>query len=163
MQPLRRQELQEAVRAAAAETAANEAELARLRRGGNRQGSIRTTRTILFVGIALLAWIWIAKPAWVFGDRPAPPSPARAEAEIRYGIYLEAALIEDYLQEEGRLPESLAELGNNPGTGITFTAGRGTEYRLSAAGPNGTLAYSSRMNVDSFLGNSLDLLRGDNP
>ncbi len=152
-----RQELMhEAVRGAVA----SEANRAHPR--GRPVPSPRPQRTLALLAIAawlVVAWIWIARPAFLFEAAAAPLSPALQEAGLRYGIYLERAAVATFMADSGRLPISLSEVTDDPepGHALEFAA----DGSWSIVGREGALELrlTERMAADSFLGESLTLLR----
>lgn len=118
---------------------------------------------LLTLGLGLLAWIWIGRPAWLFGPGLRPLTAAEADASARYAIYLQRARVEKYLATRGALPLDLAELGPEVGVPVRLRATGGLGYELGATVDDHALRYDSRMNADSFLGGSVDLLRARRP
>ncbi len=120
-------------------------------------------RLTILVGIALLAWLWITRPAWVFGPRPPSYTAAEAQAAARYGIVLQQYRIEQYRRRHGSLPTTLTSLGPSVGVAVDFAPLGSTDYRLSATVDSVTVVFVSGMAVDSFLGNSLAILQQRTP
>ncbi len=119
-----------------------------------------TTRGVLALamGWAFLGYVWIARPAWVFGPSEAVEMTAvRQEAALRFGLYLERARIDDYRDAHGSLPASL-ELAGPVEDGIVFAPTDSTYVLTGELGAH-RLTLTSAMDVDSFLGNSLQALR----
>lgn len=108
---------------------------------------------------AILAWAWIARPAVIFGGPPAPIvlSPARAEAQARYALFLERARVDAYRRSHGRNPDQLADAGPVE-DGVTYTmSGQGFMLERTANGK--VLRLDHAIRPDSFLGGSLDILQ----
>lgn len=116
---------------------------------------------VLLASWALIGWIWIARPALIFGP-PAEslePSPAWREASLRFGLTLQRGRIEEYTVQNGRLPATLEDAGEVE-DGIAWERGD-SSYTLTGTDGDLQLVLTDRMAVDSFLGNSLDVLRVD--
>lgn len=154
------QERQDALREAIRGAVASEAERAELattravpKPSGSRQG-------LLLVTWLVIAWLVVARPDFLFRPgAPPPPSPARAEAALRYGMYLAYHQARAFERDHGRAPIGLEELALVPPAGVRLEATNGA-WRL--VGDDGThhLILERRMSADSFLGESLTLLRG---
>ena len=114
---------------------------------------------VLVVGMVLLAWIWTARPAWVFGDPPPVPTRATLESRARYAIYIQRMRVEDHLRRVGRLPDRLAALGADPGVPVVLLPKPDGSYDLRAEVEGTPLLFNSRMRADSFLGDALTVLR----
>ncbi len=116
---------------------------------------------MLVVLIALtgtLAWAWIARPAAIFGEPPGPAvlSPARAEAQARYALFLSRARIDAYRRAHGRNPSQLADAAPVE-DGVSYTvSGQGFVVERTVNGRVLRLDHAAR--PDSFLGGSLDIL-----
>ncbi len=113
---------------------------------------------LLAVLSATLAWAWIARPAAIFGSPPAPAvlTPARAEAQARYALFLERARVDAYRQVHGRNPAQLADAGPVEDD-VTYTiSGQGFVLERPVNGKVLRMDHATR--PDSFLGGSLDIL-----
>jgi hypothetical protein len=156
----RQQRLEEAVRDAVARQQAKHAteQEAALRPVKRSQGVLIG---ILLASWAAMGWIWIARPAFVFG----PTEGTRAttaewrEASLRFGLTLERGRIEQFVEETGRLPGTLEAAGEVE-EGITWQRAD-SSYTLTGTDGDLILQLTDRMDADSFLGNSLDMLRVD--
>jgi hypothetical protein len=119
-------------------------------KASNRRGGLLA----LALGWVFLAWIWIARPAWIFGARPPQLTAAQAEHEARFALFLTRERMEAFRAESGQLPTSLAELPHRE-TGVRLLPGEGS-YDLAIEVNGRTLIMHSTMNADSFLGNPLN-------
>jgi hypothetical protein len=107
---------------------------------------------------SLIAWIWFSQPAFLFGPRVAAEvSPATQEASLRFALYLERSRVDSYRQRQGRLPTDLSVTGPVEDGVSMVRAGEG--YDLIGRRGILELRLTDRMNADSFLGTSLDVLR----
>ncbi len=127
----------------------------------HRERSQRQTPLLLLL-VALmgtLAWIWIARPASVFGAPSAPVvlTPERAQARARYALFLQRARVEAYRAENGRYPAVLRDAGPVE-DGVSYSASsKGFVLEHTVNGK--ILRLDHAMRADSFLGGSLDVLR----
>ena len=152
----RSQKLEEAVRDAVASRKDDAPVVACDRSRGRRQGVLVA---ILMLTWAAIAYIWLARPAFVFGPTAvAVQPPAVREASLRFALYLERRRIDAYTAANGRLPASLADAGPVE-SGVTFER-NDAGYVLVGHRDDLTLTLTSAMNADSFLGSSLDHLQG---
>lgn len=120
-----------------------------------RQG---TALALIVAGWGFIAWLWVSQPAWVFGPRTAPRHDAVSrDAALRLTLWLERGRVDEYQEEHGRLPGTLEDAGPVE-EGVTWLR-QGDGYVLSATIDGETLSLADRMDADSFLGNSLDVLR----
>jgi len=154
----RQQRLEEAVRDAVARQQAKNAteQEAALRPIKRNQGILVA---VLLASWALIGWIWIARPPLIFGPAPEDlaPSPAWREASLRFGLTLQRGRIEEYRAQNGRLPPTLEDAGEVE-EGITWERADST-FTLTGTDGDLRLVLTDRMAADSFLGNSLDILR----
>lgn len=112
----------------------------------------------LALGWGFLGYVWIARPAWVFGPPESVEMTAvRRDAALRFGLYLQRGRIDDYLDAHGVLPASL-DLAGPVEDGITF-APVGEQYTLVGVLGEQRMTLTSAMDADSFLGNALQALR----
>jgi hypothetical protein len=102
----------------------------------------------------VLAWLWIARPAMIFGAGRTAKAMTESERDafVRYSLYLEKARVEDFRRLNGRLPTSLAEAGPTE-DGVTL-ATTSDGYVLEGTASGTTLRLTERMNADSFLGDA---------
>ncbi len=120
----------------------------------------RSSRALLALafGWMFLGYIWIARPSWIFGERIDPVLTAeRRDAALRFTLYLEQGRIEEFADENGRLPNDLAEVGPVE-EGVSWRHD-GDGYDLTGELQGQTLRLSRQMDPDSFLGGALGVLR----
>ena len=65
-------------------------------------------------------------------------------------VFHQALLIEEFRDQEGRLPNSLSEAGD-PFSEVEYIRGNGQDYRLTFAGPGGAVEYASTDSLELFL------------
>jgi hypothetical protein len=111
----------------------------------------------LLILTVLSAYLWSASPGFLNAPIPEPPL-ALLDAGIRMEVGLQALKIEDFLQREGRLPNSLAEAGG-PFSRVSYQRLDAYRYLLSLPGPQGVVFHSSSTPLERFLGNSRAVIR----
>lgn len=108
-----------------------------------------------------IAWIWSTRPAFLFGElERTASSPAVDDATLRFALYLQRGRVEAYMRRTGKSPASLSATGTVE-DGIAFVR---TSDGYHLVGRRGAieLQLDRRMDADSFLGNSLHVLRQSN-
>jgi hypothetical protein len=152
----RRQKLEEALRDAVQQRNLSPAE-ARTARRGDRARNPGVTIALVLVGWGCIAWIWLARPAFLFGPTdPPPPSAEVREARLRFAMFLERSRVEAFVQRRGRLPTTLAEAGPVE-AGVSYDR-TSSGYALHGTRDSLSLLLTSAMNPDSFLGRSLEVI-----
>lgn len=112
----------------------------------------------LAAGWVFLGYIWIAKPAWIFGPRADTVlATDRRDAALRFTLYLQRARLDEYADDHGGPPTTLEATGPVE-DGVTWQP-NGTGYVLTGELQGQTLRLSDAMDADSFLGRSLEVLR----
>jgi len=111
----------------------------------------------LAVSLSLAFWIWFFPPVWAQRDPVSVPSVAEEETSLRLVMFLQAQRIESFRSENGHLPQSLEEAGP-PLPGVEYTRLAGQTYYLRGEGGRAYLGYFSSQPIDTFLGDSEDLL-----
>lgn len=152
----RRQKLEEALRDAVKDRQPSPAEHRSARRGGRKRNPAVAV-AILVLGWACIGWVWLARPAFVFGPAdPPPPSAEVREASLRFAMFLEYRRVEAYRAQRGRLPTALTEAGPVE-EGVSYQRA-GSGFTLIGQRDGITLRLTDAMNPDSFLGRSLEVL-----
>lgn len=131
---------------------------------GRRRATKVTTppgRTLILLSLLLwtfIAWIWSTRPAFLFGEPVRATVSAEVdEASLRFALYLERGRVDAYMRRAGQLPATLSATGTvEAGVSMVRTS---DGYQLVGRRGASELQLSSRMNADSFLGNSLQVLR----
>ena len=111
----------------------------------------------LFLSLSLAFWIWFFPPGWAQRTPVQFPSVAEEETSLRLVMFLQAQRIEAFRAENGHLPRSLEEAGP-PLPGVEYTPLAGQTYYLRGEGGQAYLGYFSSQPIDTFLGDSEDLL-----
>ena len=109
---------------------------------------------VLFVA----AYLWIERPDWVFPPPPVPESAVVQEASLRIAMANTAQHLERYRRLNGRLPETLAQVGAHV-EGITYEplAG-GHDWGLNGRNGSIRLRLASGDPLGKFLGNSFEVI-----
>lgn len=153
----RRQKLEQALREAVQPREPTPAEQ-RMSQRASRRRNPAMMAAVLLAGWAFIAWIWLARPAFLFGPEPPPPPSAEVrEASLRFALYLQRRRIEGYVAARGRLPSALP-LAGPVEDGVSYQR-TGDGYVLVGQRGDITLRLTSAMDADSFLGTSLETLR----
>lgn len=121
--------------------------------------------TSFFVQVALLVssvlffYLLFFSPTWIAPD-PAPEiTVERTEANIRWYLYTLIPKVDDFREENGRLPEDLEEIPDaRPGT-VYARTGPGS-YQLSFADGPVMVTYRSTEPPDDFLGDAASVVLG---
>ena len=114
---------------------------------------------VLLVLSVISAYLWFGSPPWLSTEGDNPVSPELQEAGAKMELYLHAIRIEEFWSREGRLPSSLAEIGE-PESQVQFDRTGQNGYRLAIAGPQGIISYMSSDSLDLLLGNTLEVIGG---
>lgn len=123
-----------------------------------REANRVPTVVMVVLGWSVLAWMWIAKPAMIFNVAETRTlSPQQVEATARFALFLEKSRVDVYAKTHGRLPARLSDAGPVE-EGVAYQRA-GSGYVLSREANGASLRLTSSMNADSFLGNSLQVLR----
>ncbi len=112
-------------------------------------------------GLILLAvltgWLFGTRPEWVFSPPAAVGDPAVTAASMRLALVRERQRVERYRTQHGRLPATMAEAGStNPA--IEIAASPDGSYLLRAVEGGTALELHSSDNIETFLGNSLQVI-----
>lgn len=115
----------------------------------------------ILLGWALIGYIWLAEPAFIFGPTGATEVPAaEREARLRFGMYLQHQEIVAFTRDSGRLPHSLGELEMDPADGVQLEFDQQGAWALVGNDGDLSLRLTESMSADSFLGTSLVILQG---
>ncbi len=129
---------------------------------GPRNGP-RTRWGIVGWGLVLLAglmgWLVGTQPEWVFAPPPNMEAPEITAASMRLALVRERQRVERYREQNGRLPATLAEAGGTIPNLEIATSPDGT-YLLRAVEGGTVLELHSSENIETFLGNSLQVILG---
>lgn len=105
-------------------------------------------------------YLLIAGPQWVVIDPiEGPPQAERVEG-LRLAMFLQAQRIEAYRQENGRLPESLEEIGASTPEGVEYVLQGSSQYQLIGNAGETDLIYDSTQSAAEWVGSAEERLRG---
>ena len=111
----------------------------------------RLVPIVLVLGVGILGYIWLGKPAWLFEpDAPSVSTPAQQQATLRFGLYLQAERVREFLRENGRLPENLEETGEVE-DGVSYRKTGDTTFVVTASLDTTVLTLSSTESAANFL------------
>jgi hypothetical protein len=111
----------------------------------------------LLLLLALGVWLFATRPEWVFPPPPVAESPEITMASMRLALIRERQLVERFRRTHGRLPATLEEAGSGAHT-TSLAAGPDGTYLLRAVVGGAALELHSSDNIESFLGNSLQII-----
>ena len=80
---------------------------------GPRSGRVRLHPSIPPVLALVSIWLWVFPPAALLPVTPSIP-PANQEAGLRMEMFMQFINIQRYVEENGRLPSDLEEVGDGP-------------------------------------------------
>ncbi len=95
---------------------------------------------------------------WIQPEPPPPPTVQLEEAGLRLNLYLQAMRIEGFRVDEGRLPESLVEVGD-PIDNIDYQRIDEQTYHLSGTSDNMVLGFTSTEPLETLLSDAMVVIR----
>lgn len=126
-----------------------------------RRATARSSRRVMWLSLgllaAVLAWLAITRPPWVFQTAAPAHSAEFQDASLRMLLYMESRRIENYRQANGTLPTSLKEVGVVP-EGVRYTTYEDGTYLLEGRSGTLQLTFRSTDSAAPFLKNSFELL-----
>ncbi|MGK7312022.1 MAG: hypothetical protein ACN0LA_07245 [Candidatus Longimicrobiales bacterium M2_2A_002] len=117
----------------------------------------RTPYWPVAVLLAITAWLWIFPPAFLRLDPPPPQPVGQEEAVLRFTVYVQAQRIKAFRQANGRLPETLEEVGE-PLPDVRYTVLQPGLYQLTGSTGRVTVTYRSDLPLEEFVGSGADVL-----
>lgn len=102
----------------------------------------------------------VARPAFIWG-KPVVESASRADASVRFGLYLLAQRLESFRLESGRYPVSLGDIGETV-EGVQYTLVSDSVFELRSS-TDSTVVLRSDTPLERFLGNSVNVIQGRTP
>jgi hypothetical protein len=115
--------------------------------------------TIIFA-LALLAigaWLYTARPDWVFARGMPPQSAAVREASLRLTMAMQYQRIERYRDSAGHLPVRLSDLGP-AAANLTYTTTQFGDFVLEGSDSTLRLTLRSDDSLRTFVGNSYEIV-----
>ena len=117
----------------------------------DRRRAVRLATGLFLSGIGVLGYVWLGRPAWLYQIEPVPVvTPAHREATVRFGMYLQAERIRDFLHKNGRLPRDLAETGEVE-EGVSYRKTGDTTFVVTAALDTVVLTLASDESAADFM------------
>jgi hypothetical protein len=112
----------------------------------------------LLVLFGTVGYLGAVRPAWLFERGMPPENAALQDASLRLGMAMQYQRIDRYRQANGRLPQSLDEVGA-PMQGITYERVGADQFVLR--GRNGTVSLTLRSTdpVREFVANSYTVIQ----
>ena len=130
------------------------------RRTGPIWKARRKMNPIVPLSLAVFSfWLWVFPPEVLEPVPPPPVTPVVTEAGLRIEMYVQSALIQRYLEENGRLPSDLREVGDGP-TGLQYVAISDTNFRLSGLSGGVSVSYTSTTPLADLLANAKEVVSG---
>ena len=111
----------------------------------------------LVVFSVLSGYVWFGSPSWLAYAPPGVPA-TLAEAGLRMEVFQQAVLVEEFLEDEGRLPNDLAEAGD-PFSDVEYDKIDARTFRLASSADGHAVEYISTDSLNVFLGNALQIIR----
>ena len=108
--------------------------------------------------LALSAYSWIARPAWIWGPPVRPLSSVEQEANLRMAMYLLGMRIDAYREQTGAYPSSLPALGETI-PGVVYTQLTDSTFQLRGVAAGQEIVFQSDGSGKEFLGNTLDVIQ----
>ena len=103
------------------------------------------------LAVAAVAWLFLSPPAWLPQGTPDLRSNEQRELGLRVVLAIEAARVNAYRDNEGRLPESLAVAGGDARS-VRYVMIDDTRYTLSASDGTASATYESTTPLNTLLG-----------
>ena len=104
----------------------------------------------LVVLLAVMVWVWTAPPALGGSPEAVPSDPARDEAGLRFVLSSVAIQVDNYAEENGRLPAALGELGELPPE-IEYEPGADGVYTLRGELDGVVIEWRSTDSLEALL------------
>lgn len=114
--------------------------------------------SVIVVGMALTAYVWLARPPWVFGESARPLSPREQTANTRFALWVLAQRVDAYRAAHGALPARLSDVGDSL-PDVSYRRVGASAFELRATGAGAPVVYSSGESADAFLGSAMSVVR----
>ncbi len=117
-----------------------------------------TIGVLCVVLLALSAYSLIARPEFIWGPRHAAVIPAeRAEASVRFAMYLMARRAEAYRAREGEFPATAQEISAD--TSLAYSRLDASRFRITTRVGDKQLVLTSADDLAAFLGNTAQVIQ----
>lgn len=107
--------------------------------------------------VAIGAWLYKARPDWVFERGMPPQSPALREASLRLAMATQYQRIERFRDSAGHLPARLSDVGPAAGS-LTYTTTQFGGFVLEGSDSALQLTLRSEDSLRAFVGNSYEVV-----
>ena len=109
--------------------------------------------------LALVAiWLWVFPPAALVPEVPSIP-PANQEAGLRIEMSIQVNNILRYAADNGRLPNDLGEVGDNPAA-LQYVSLGGNAFQLTGQSGDIKVDFNSNDPVSDLLGDAMAIVSG---
>jgi hypothetical protein len=115
------------------------------------------TIVCLLALVAIGAWLYTARPDWVFARGAPPQSAALREASLRLAMAMQYERVERYRDSAGHLPARLSDLGPAAGN-LTYTTTQFGGFVLEGSDSALQLTLRSDDSLRAFVGNSYEIV-----
>ena len=102
-------------------------------------------------------YLWFGNPSWVAPTLPDPVTAEAAEAGLRVAMYFQAQRIESFRSANGRLPDTLEEMGSAPAE-MSYQRLDTRSYQLVGQSRGATLSFNSEQAITQFVGDAMQRL-----
>ena len=102
-------------------------------------------------------YLWFGQPSWVTPNMPDPITAEAADAGLRVAMYFQAQKVEAFRRDNGRIPDSLEEIGPAPPE-MTYRRLDAQTYQLMGQSRGVTLTFTSDQAIQQFVGDAMDRL-----
>lgn len=121
--------------------------------GGPPPGE-KSRSKVLYAGLAILilanAYIWIAQPESIVGERSGITTVEEAEGLLRFRMFVQAQRLHFFQRQHGDLPETLDQTGE-PFEGIRYVRTGPDSWELVGEFRGARLTLPSTMTMEEFL------------
>ena len=107
--------------------------------------------------LALAGYSWFARPEFIWGKRPPPPTIAEQDANMRMALFLLGARLDAHREDQGFYPASLEAIGEQA-PGVTYELVADSIFELRGLAGRHVVVFRSDMPVDEYLGNSREII-----
>ena len=102
-------------------------------------------------------YLWFGNPSWVTPTLPDPVTAEAAEAGLHVAMYFQAQRIESFRSANGRLPDTLEEMGSAPAE-MSYQRIDARSYQLVGQSRRVTLTFNSEQAITQFVGDAMQRL-----
>ena len=125
---------------------------------GPKSGRPRLHPSVPPVLALVSIWLWVFPPAALVPEVPSIP-PANQEAGLRIEMSIQVNNILRFAADNGRLPNDLVELGDNPAA-LQYVPLGGNAFQLSGQTGDITVDFNSNDPVSDLLGDAISIVSG---